>query len=191
MSKECRSQVTFVGNEKVKRALKNFWQELDGKVGGSMDTESVLTSISRAFFDGREVRTGNRYIICDSDDGPTYCEDKSQLAFKSDYATPVDLFEKIVCELHQIDKNVALRISYDTDSNEWGFIYIFPNDAHTAVIARDSLDITHLLEDENADIDEHLERIEESIIRRDVVANHTALAHFLCTNLPHLNTKRT
>ena len=47
MSKECRSQVTFIGNEKVKRTLKNFLQELDKKVGGQHSDTAVFSALQR------------------------------------------------------------------------------------------------------------------------------------------------
>lgn len=125
MADNCYNTFTFFGNAKVLKQVEKWEAELKAAASAKHDGSSAK-AIFEVFFPEVEDQSAITYLGVKwayPDFGESIPLDSGELGFVSAWSAMEDFQDHLTEVLHKIDKNVVVRLLYNTDSLEEGARY--------------------------------------------------------------------
>ena len=179
MANDCRTILQFIGNQSVQEQV-IAWEEKLGDCEPTKDDPYAMYAINKVFYNNKaNIDHGCNWLHYDP-------QHSGQLDFLSAWHPPYDFLKHLARKLYKYDPHVVIRAQYDTESNEYGFVYTSPISSRRVYQQEACLDISFLLEDEESDIDAALNNLEEILLLEDFIYDVPHVIPILKEALDHL-----
>ena len=179
MANDCRTYLRFIGNQRVQEQVL-AWEEELVAFKSTKDDPSAMHAINKVFYNNNEnINHGCKWLHYDP-------QNVGQLDFLSAWHPPHDFLKHLALKLYKCDPHVVIRTQYETEGNEWGFVYTSPMSSRKVSQAQAWMDVSEFLEDEELDLDAALNEVEEEAILENFICDVPHVIPILKDALDHL-----